>query len=163
MAFFWEPETHVKRVIYIAVPHRGSHHADNFAGRLGRALVDPPNQFREFYDRISAANPGAFTPAYEALGSGNLDSVGALSPKKPSLAILAGLPNSHAVDEHSIIATRGKPGPLEETSDGVVEYWSSHIDRARSEKIVPYDHYAIDHEESVIEICANPESEVART
>ncbi len=151
-AFFWEPERHVKRVIYVAASHLGSDHADNFFGRLGRSIVKPPGQFKEFYARISSANPGAFTEAYAALGEGKLDSVGALSPKKPSLPILASLPNSHAVAEHSIIGNRGKPGPIEQSSDGIVEYWSSHIDRAVSEKIVPYDHYAIDHEETVVEI-----------
>ena len=66
--------------------------------------------------------------------------------------ILAALPNSHSVSEHSIIGTRGKSGPLKNSTDGVVAYGSSHLDRAASEKIVPAPHHAIDHEESVIEI-----------
>lgn len=151
-AFFWQPETHVKRVIYVATPHRGSNFADNPIGRLGRWLVKPPNRFGAFYDRISAANPGAFTPEYAALGSGILDSVDALSPKQPTLKILASLPNSHRVSEHSIIGNRGKSGPLGESSDGIVDYWSSHIDRARSEKIVASGHGAVDHPDSVAEI-----------
>ena len=151
-AFFWEPEPHVDRVIYIAVPHLGSHYADNPIGKLGRLLVRPPDQFQAFYERVSSANPGAFTPTYRRLGEGRLDSVHALSPTKPSLEILAELPNSHPVNEHSIIGTRGKSGPLEESSDGVVEYWSSHLPRAESELIVPEDHYLVDHEMTVGEV-----------
>jgi pimeloyl-ACP methyl ester carboxylesterase len=151
-AFFWEPEPHVRRVIYITVPHRGSNFADNFLGRIGRWLVEPPNKFAEFYARISSANPDAFTPAYAALGSGKLDSVHALSPRQPTLQILSRMPNSHRVATHSIIGNRGLEGPLKDSSDGVVEYWSSHLDHADSEKIVPSDHSAIDHPETVKEI-----------
>ena len=151
-AFFWEPETHVKRVIYAAVPHLGSDHAENLTGRIGRFLVKPPNQFQEFYDRISSQNPGAFTPAYQRLGTGRLDSVHALSPEQPTLPILAGLPNSHPVVEHSIIGTRGKSGPLEDSSDGLVDYWSSHLDRVESEFIVPEDHRLVDHPMTIGEI-----------
>ena len=39
---------------------------------------------------------------------------------------------------HSIIGNSGRWNvPLKESSDGVVPYWSSHLDRALSEKIVP--------------------------
>jgi len=39
---------------------------------------------------------------------------------------------------HSIIGVVGEPkAPLEKTSDTVVPYWSSHLDAALSEKIVP--------------------------
>ena len=151
-AFFWEPARHVDRVIYCAVPHRGSSYADNLIGRIGQWLVKPPNQFEAFYNRISSANPSAFTPEYAALGQGKLDSVNALSPKQPTLRILANLPNSHQVAEHSIIGNRGKSGPIEESSDGIVPYWSSHLDRAASEKIVPTGNGAIDHSETVAEV-----------
>jgi hypothetical protein len=81
-----------------------------------------------------------------------LDIVNALSPRQPTLQILAGLPNGRRVREHSIIGDRGKAGPLEDSSDGVVPYWSSHIPRAESEKVVPAGHSAIDHEETVVEV-----------
>lgn len=151
-AFFWEPAPHVRRIIYIAVPHRGSNYADNPLGRIGRWLVSPPSRFEKFYHRISSANPGAFTPEYARLGEGRLDSVHALSPEQPTLRILAGLPNDHPVDEHSIIGNRGRKGPLEESSDGIVPYWSSHLDRARSEKIVASGHGAVEHPDTLVEI-----------
>ncbi|MFT4548525.1 MAG: pimeloyl-ACP methyl ester carboxylesterase [Verrucomicrobiales bacterium] len=151
-AFFWEPETHVKRVIYIAVPHLGSADSYSRRGRLAQWLVRPPNKFAEFYGRISAANPGAFTPQYEELGSGKLDSVHALSPEQPTLKILAGIPDSHPVKVHSIIGNRGLEGLLDDSSDGTVEYWSSHLEGADTEKIIPSDHQAVDHPEATDEI-----------
>jgi len=151
-AFFWKPERSVRRVIFIAVPHRGSDFADNAFGRFGQRLFKPPGEFRAFYERISAANPGAFTPAYEALGTGQLDSVGALSPRQPTLRILPDLPVLPGLRMHSIIGNRGKPGPLEESSDGVVAYWSSHLEGVESETIVPVDHSAVDHPGTVSEV-----------
>lgn len=151
-AFSWEPETHVRRIVYLAVPHRGSDYSDTWVGRLGRWLVKPPNAFSNFYERISSANPSAFTPEYAALGSGKLDSVHALSPQQPTLKILANLPNSHPVKAHSIIGNRGIPGPLQDSSDGIVPYWSSHLKDANSEKVVPSSHGLINHPETVAEL-----------
>ena len=149
-AFFWRPEPSVKRVIFIAVPHRGSKFADNPVGRIGRGLVKPPSQFQAFYDRVSSANPGAFTEAYADLGQGKLDSVSALSPEQPTLQILPDLPLGYSVSLHSIIGDRGRSGPLEESSDGIVEYWSSHIDHVDSETVIPFPHEML-HEEELIE------------
>jgi hypothetical protein len=119
---------------------------------LGHALVNPPNEFRSFYQRISAANPGAFTEAYAELGEGKLDSVGSLSPKQPTLQILPDLPLRYPVQLHSIIGNRGKEGPLEESSDGIVPYWSSHIAEAVSEKIVPSGHAALEDPDAIAEV-----------
>jgi len=151
-AFLWKPEPGVKRVIFIAVPHRGSRIADNPLGNLGKHLFKPPSQFQEFYQRVSTANPGAFTEAYTELGEGKLDSVGSLSPRQPTLQILSDLPVMSGVSLHSIIADRGRDGPLEESSDGVVEYWSSHLDGVASEVIVPSGHSAPKHPETISEV-----------
>ena len=93
-----------------------------------------------------------FTPAYEELGRGKLDSIDSLSPRQPTLHILAALPFAKGVTVHSIIGDQGKPGPLELSSDGVVPYSSSHIDAAASEKIVHAGHGAFRDPEAVAEI-----------
>ncbi len=151
-AFSWEPDRSIRRIIFIAVPHRGSDFADNPVGRIGSWLTVPPTPFRQFYERISAANPGAFTPAYAELGSGRLDSVNSLSPRQPTLRILASLPVPPAVQIHSIIGNRGKAGPLERSSDGVVPYVSSHLSNAVSEKIVPEGHGCVSHPDTMAEV-----------
>jgi pimeloyl-ACP methyl ester carboxylesterase len=150
-AFLWKPERSVKRVIFIATPHRGSDYADNPVGRLGQRLVKPPNQFRAFYERVSSANPGAFTEAYADLGEGRLDSVGALSPQQPTLQILADLPLGYPVSLHSMIGNRGKDGPVKESSDGIVPYWSSHLSEAKTEKIIPAGHSMLSEKEVIEE------------
>ncbi len=151
-AFQWEPDRSVHRIIYVAVPHRGSDYADNAIGQIGRWITAPPHSFRTFFERISEANPGAFTPAYEELSRGRLNSVSSLSPSQPSLRILADLPYAHPVKTHSIIGTRGFPGPLEKSSDGVVAYSSSHLPDVESELIVPADHWTYRHPAAVDEI-----------
>jgi pimeloyl-ACP methyl ester carboxylesterase len=151
-AFSWEQDRSIRRIIFIAVPHRGSDFADNTLGRIGGWLTSPPTPFRQFYGRISRANPGAFTPEYEALGRGELDSVHSLSPKQPTLRILASLPFPSTVQIHSIIGNRGKAEPLEQSSDGVVPYHSSHLEKVVSEKIVPEGHGCVSHPETMAEV-----------
>ncbi len=151
-AFEWKPEPSVHRIIYVGVPHRGSNFADNPVGRLGRLLTSVPQPFQDFYTRVSAANPGAFKPAYAELGSGKLNSVSALSPRQPTLRILADLPYAQTVKKHSIIGNRGKSGPLMNSSDGVVPYTSSHLNEAASELVVPAGHGVFHHPAAIVEI-----------
>lgn len=151
-AFEWQPDRTIHRIIFVATPHRGSAFADNFAGRIGSWLTKPPGQFRAFYARVSATNPGVFTPAYASLGRGELDSVSSLSPRQPTLHILAGLPFAHPVSIHCIMGDRGRPGPVEESSDGVVPYTSSHLEGAASELMVPDGHGCFRHPLAVEEI-----------
>ncbi len=151
-AFEWQPDPRIHRIIFVCTPHRGSAFADNAAGRIGSWLTKPPTQFEAFYRRVSADNPGAFTPAYAALGRGELDSVSALSPRQPTLRILADLPFPEKVRVHSIIGNRGKPGPLEKSSDGIVPYTSSHLEGADTELIVPAGHGAFRHPAAKTEI-----------
>ena len=151
-AFEWEPERTVRRIIFVAVPHRGSDFADNAIGRLGHWLSAPPAPFKAFYQRISASNPGVFTPEYVALGRGELDSISSLSPRQPTLPILADLPFAYPLQAHSIIGNRGKPGPLGESSDGVVPYQSSHLEGVASELVVPANHGAYRHPAAMAEI-----------
>lgn len=151
-AFAWQPDPTIHRIIHIAVPHRGSDYADNPLGRIGRWITRPPDRFTAFYQRISADNPQAFTPAYRDLASGRLDSVGALSPRQPTIQILSRLPHGPGVRTHSIIGNRGADGPPGETSDGIVPYASSHLPEAESELILPADHGVFRHPGAVAEI-----------
>ena len=55
------------------------------------------------------------------------------------------------VPHHTIIGDRGK-GDSPHSSDGVVEYWSSHLKTAESEKIVPGPHGACEMPETLAEL-----------
>lgn len=151
-AFEWQPDPTIRRIIFIAVPHRGSSYADNTIGRIGSWITRPPSQFQAFYQRISESNPGVFTSDYEALGQGRLDSVSSLSPRQPTLRILADLPFQQGLEVHSIIGDRGKSGPLTQSSDGIVPYTSSHLDQAASELIVPSGHGAFRNPAAIAEV-----------
>lgn len=151
-AFFWEPETHIDQVIFIAVPHRGSNLASSPIGKLGVSLIKPPRNFSDFYKRIGQNNPDAFREAYKALAKGKLDSIKTLSPDAPTLKVLEQLPYSHPVAIHSLIGDRGSDRPLERSGDGVVSYISSHIEEAVTELVVPTKHNVFDHPDGRTEI-----------
>lgn len=151
-AFDWEADPHIHRIIYCCVPHRGSAFADNLAGQIGRAITAPPDTFSAFYRRIYEDNPGAFTPEYSALGMGKLGSIDSLSPRQPTLKIMASLPVRRDVQQFSIIGATKSKLPLPETSDGVVPYWSSHLDDSVSEKVVSGNHGCYESDEAIEEM-----------
>jgi hypothetical protein len=76
-------------------------------------------------------------------------SIDGLSPANPSFKIINSQPIE--VPHHSIIGDRGK-GDTPNSSDGVVEYWSSRLDSAKSEKIVPGPHGACELPETLDEL-----------
>jgi hypothetical protein len=61
------------------------------------------------------------------------------------------MPFRAGVRRHSIIGDRGK-GDTPHSSDGVVPYWSSHLEPVDSEKIVPHHHGVPDHPEAAAEV-----------
>jgi pimeloyl-ACP methyl ester carboxylesterase len=145
----FEHQPFVKRAVFIAVPHRGSHIADlglvRFAIRLIRLPGDALALATEaLTDDFSALNPALL--GYNLIG---LRSVDMLSPGHPYFKAIDKRPI--LVPYHSIIGDRGK-GTLPDTSDGIVPYSSSHLDGAQSELIVPYPHSCVEKPETVQEI-----------
>ena len=61
------------------------------------------------------------------------------------------LPLTSHIPFHSIMGDRGK-GDTPGSSDGLVPYWSSHLDGAVSEKIVPSGHSAQQNPEAIEEV-----------
>ena len=78
------------------------------------------------------------------------DGVNGLAPGNPLLITMA---TRRVVPPcHSIIGNRGLPGPLAQSSDGIVPYWSSHLSYSNSEVIVPGPHSCYDYPESIAEL-----------
>ena len=139
LIFSHRPE--VARAIFIAAPHRGSEMAGSFLGRLGAMLVKTPSKLlaigREA-TQFATFDPGART----------LDripnSVDTLKPDNRFVKAINTIPPVQAIPFNSIMGDRGKGGNLDATqpvsSDGVVPYWSSHLDGAQSELIIASDH-----------------------
>ena len=134
----------VARVIFIAAPHRGSELASNWIGRLATKLVRLPNTLAEVRDAF--INVVALDAAALELNH-TPNSIDTLSPKNQFLLEVNKLPIVPGIPYHSIMGNRG----LGE-SDGVVPYWSSHLDGAVSEKIVPSFHMAHQNDEAIEEM-----------
>jgi hypothetical protein len=65
--------------------------------------------------------------------------VDTLAPNNRFVVAINKIPMTKEIPYHSIIGDRGR-GDSPNSSDGVVAYWSSHLDDARSERIVPCGH-----------------------
>ena len=67
----WKASPHVRRVIFISVPHRGSQMSLSIVGRIGDALTGIPSEFKELSTRLTRDNPGehrARTPEHARKG-----------------------------------------------------------------------------------------------
>jgi pimeloyl-ACP methyl ester carboxylesterase len=128
----------VQRVIFISTPHRGSKLAAGWIGRIGAALVRTPRLFTSVY---AASKPLLVAdPAARPLNR-MPNSVDTLEPNDRFVEAVNKLPITPGIPYHSIIGDRGR-GDTPNSSDGVVPYWSSHLQGAQSELIVNSDHGA---------------------
>ena len=145
----FRPLPSVGRVVFVAVPHQGSQMADLGVVRLAVRLIRLPVATADLVASALTEDLSLLNPAllkYHGLG---LRSVDMLSPGHPYFAAIHGRPI--AVPYHSIIGDRGK-GKLWEGSDGVVPYWSAHLEGAESERLVPCGHSCTHHPEAVEEL-----------
>ncbi len=148
--FFFGPHPSIRRVVFVATPHRGSELGDRFIGRLADRLIRLPNPLRVTYRALMAQNgPDFFTPE---IRSGVPSSIDELRTDSRLLLTLAGLPVGPGVAVHSIIGSRDPADPVRQSSDGVVPYSSSHLDWAASERVVEGDHGCQDTPETIAEI-----------
>jgi pimeloyl-ACP methyl ester carboxylesterase len=135
----------IKRVVFICTPHLGSKMASAAIGELAIKLISLP------VDLVTTIKSEVPEATLRKINNGRLpNSVSNLAPNAPYLKILN--KQSIQVPYHSIIGNRGKPGPLAESSDGVVPYWSSHLDGAKSEVIVPGPHGACELPQTIAEL-----------
>ncbi len=147
--FCFRPLPFVKRVVFIATPHRGSGLASNPLGRIGDSFIRLPGPLERSHAALIAQNdPEFFTPLFR---SGVPSSIDALELNNPFLTAIDRLPPAPWVHAHTIVGKLGI-GPLERSSDGVVPYSSSHIDWAASEHVVPTSHFCQDHSATIAEL-----------
>lgn len=132
----------VARVIFLATPHRGTEFAFRRISRLGHYLIRLPSWLD--------AEIAALYDAMPSLGSRRFPtSIAGLSPGSAFLRELDAAPMTAPV--HSLIPLLGDADdPL--ADDGVVPLWSSRIPCAKSERLVPGHHGAIDTPESLSEL-----------
>lgn len=144
----FKPREDIGRVVYVTTPHRGSPVPHNPVIVQAIRFIQMPRTFSR-QDRevlVEAMNEdiaGLFTlPA---------NSIRFLKSGSPVLEAVETLPFAGDIPQHSIIGDRGK-GDSPDSTDGIVPYWSAHLDSAISEKIVPSDHSAPQNPETTREI-----------
>jgi pimeloyl-ACP methyl ester carboxylesterase len=139
----------VRRVIYIATPHRGSQLARGSFRAIGTRLVLLPDPLRAAQRRLVAENPIDFFR--EPFRSGLPSSIDELEWDSPILTGLSELAHPPSLKVHAIIAVR--PGsPPGQPTDGVVSYESAHVAGAASEKLVSTGHLCQDCPEVIGEV-----------
>ena len=145
LVFHARPKIH--RAIFISGPHRGSDLALNLFGRTFAKLVRLPGTMADIRDVLIAStiDPAAMKMTQSP------NSIDTLSPANYFVIEINKIPVDPKVPYHSIMGDRGK-GDTPNSSDGVVPYWSSHLEGAASEKIVPSGHGAHVNPEGIEEV-----------
>jgi pimeloyl-ACP methyl ester carboxylesterase len=147
-ALIFKHRPEIGRVIFISAPLRGSDLASNWLGRIGSSLVRTPATL------LSAGN---FLLKITTFHSGDLklkripNSVDTLAPNNRFVKAINTIPITPGIPYHTIMGDRGR-GDAPNSSDGVVPYWSSHMDGAKSELIVPSAHPAHQNPQAIQEV-----------
>ena len=146
---YFEPDPAVQRAVFISTPHRGASLATlriaDFASRLARL---PTDLLITTIDMLDVSGP---VSGLKVDLSKKMTSVQSLRPDSPVSKTLDAAPFKPGVTYHSIIGDRGK-GDTPNSSDGVVEYWSSHQSGAESELIVPTGHTSYTHPDAIADM-----------
>lgn len=126
---------YVDRVLFLAVPHRGSEMALSSIAMLGAYLVTFPREVLDLtHTALRQLGIQEGTANFRlATGIENLD------PKHPVLAELGRIHFPEDLPYHSIIGNQKTAG-VPSGSDGIVPYLSAHLEGAKSEIVVKSDH-----------------------
>ena len=135
-ALIFEHRHEIGRVVFMSTPHRGSDLASNWVGRIGSMIVKTPSKMLTLGREMRAA--ATADPAALQLKRFP-NSVDTLAPNNRFVMAINKIPITKGIPYHSVIGDRGR-GDSPNSSDGVVAYWSSHVDGAKSERIVPSGH-----------------------
>ncbi len=128
----------VGRVVFIASPLKGSDLATNWVGRLGSMLVKSPITLLKAgvdLQKVITFQPG------DLKIKGMPNSVDTLAPNNRFVKAINTIPVTPGIPYHVICGDRGI-GDAPKSTDGFVPYWSSHMEGAKSELIVPSGHSA---------------------
>ncbi len=142
-ALLFRANPHISRVVFFSVPHRGSRLATLRAAGFASTLIRMPVTLVKDFSQHTLSLLQQIDPKIRRIPT----SIQGLSPDNRLLRALADLPLT--VPSDTIVGDRGKPGPLAESSDGVVPYWSSHLPSSESELVVPTGHDSFNHPSAV--------------
>ena len=135
-SFFFEPLPFVKRVVFIATPHRGSYLTLQRLARWVARLVEVPSAITQLtYDVVARNQKDLLIRELDRAPT----AIDNMTPGNPFLKALLNLNVAPGIAAHSIIAVEGD-GPPDDGADGVVKYKSAHLDNVESERVVRSGH-----------------------
>lgn len=136
-SLFFKPVPGVKRVIFLATPHRGSYLVGGWVSRLLRKFISLPSQVVNTAKEVVIRNPKV-----EAMHS--MDdiprSTDDMDPESAFVKAYSSLQVGTGISAHSIIAVNNADDPKTEWTDGVVQYSSAHLEGVASELVVHSGH-----------------------
>ncbi|HEY5792419.1 MAG TPA: alpha/beta fold hydrolase [Chthoniobacterales bacterium] len=145
---YFLPRKDVSRVIFVATPHRGSRLALRpLAGFVANLIQLPLNALTPYRSQLIRS----LREDVRGIFVSPANSIRFLRANSPLLLSILKLPMDKDVPFHTILGDRGR-GNSPNSTDGVVPYWSSHLDGAVSEKVVPSGHGANENPQGVEEI-----------
>ncbi|MCC6764547.1 MAG: alpha/beta fold hydrolase [Deltaproteobacteria bacterium] len=129
---FVKPLPFVKRVVFVATPHRGSYVAGNWMAHQFARLIAIPSKILDAGAEIAKGNPD--------LAEWRVPSaVENMTPGHPFVRALGPMPVDARIPCHSIVAVKTDP-PYDGGTDGVVRYESAHRTDCASEVVVKSAH-----------------------
>ena len=144
---FLQPLPFVRRIIFIATPHRGSYEAGSWIAQQIAGFASLPKGFVDVMKDLVTGNPGVVT-----LSLGGLPrSINDMTPGNSFVQALASTPVAPGVPTHSIIAVSGDH-PLAEDDDRIVKYESAHLDDVVSEVVIRSGHSVQGHPLAIAEV-----------
>ena len=148
---YFEQNPDIKRVVFISTPHRGSDLADKWYAKIGSGLINLPGTITGATQDIASIGQEDLVIDQKKLTKHAPNALDNLSPSSVFTIATNKIPLAEDVPYHTIYGIRkGKPGPG--SSDGVVPYWSSHLDITVSQMPVPSGHGAQRHPIAIAEV-----------
>jgi pimeloyl-ACP methyl ester carboxylesterase len=148
-ALIFKRRPEVRRVIFIATPHRGSRIAQGGLERLGSRLVRLHDPLRASYARLIARNGADYFTA--RFRQGLPTSIDELEWQSPFLTGLEELGLARDIKAHSVIADHRDP-PRPGGSDGLVPYESAHLENVTTESLISSGHLCQEHPAVIREV-----------
>lgn len=149
--FFFEPQSCVRRVVFVATPHRGSRLAGNAVGKIGSRMARLSDELTQLRQDLVAQNANGFFDPQFYKAKRPPTSIQELAPHSQVLEVLNQLPLAPSVATHSIIGNLRR-GPPEKWTDGVVPYASAHLPDAETECIIRASHSCEGHPDTIREV-----------
>ena len=148
----FQPFPGIERVVFIATPHRGTAVANQRLARWMSSFIRLPLTILENIDDSLRARAEKAPVDSERILRMLPTSIDNLNQEDSFVQAAADLPISSEVRYHSIIARVDPDGPLEDSDDGLVPYWSAHLPGAESEKIIVSGHSVQETAAAILEL-----------